>query len=146
MCKCKPNKAEYEAAGNISTSFNDLVILSQNEHPAVRSRVAENPSCPLYLLAFLVQDVSGEVRISVASNPKATRTLLEWLSHDSCPDVRFALGEDHNLPQEILEVLMRDENPYVAQRARNTMTRIQQSRFSSNVCQISSTTAFEKVS
>jgi hypothetical protein len=125
VCKNETfSSADYLTAGSIYTSRNKLVALAQSQQPRVRGRVAENPSCPIFLLARLVYDLNPEVRLSVASNPKAPAIFLELLSEDDCPDVLLGLAEDPNLADALLEKLSRNENPYVSHRAKQTLKRL----------------------
>lgn len=88
----------------------------------VRRRVAENFNTPL--LVILVNDEHPEVRLSVANNPRATLTILQALIEDESVDVRFGLAENPLLPINLLTQLSKDENPYVASRARTTLSRL----------------------
>jgi len=117
-------RTDYLIAGSLQTSPNKLALLAQSEITSIRARVAENPNCPPALLSWLAQDSNAEVRLSVAYNPKAPPILLQWLVNDECADVLFALAEDHNLALSLLEQLSQNDNPYVAERAKQTMERL----------------------
>ena len=119
---------EYLAAGNHTTSREDLARLALSKEPKVRGRVAENPSCPTVALMVLAEDEHPDVRSNVAGNPKATFKMLTRLAKDFCLNVRYTLAEDHSLPRPLLKMLSRDENPYVSQRARQTLDRLREER------------------
>jgi hypothetical protein len=46
------------------------------------------------------------------------------LAVDLDADLRYALAENHNINEGVLELLANDTNPYVADRARRTLTRL----------------------
>jgi hypothetical protein len=119
---------EYLAAGNNSTSREDLAQLALSKEPKVRGRVAENPSCPTVALMVLAEDEHPDVRSNVAGNPKATFKMLRRLAQDFCLNVRYTLAEDHSLPDPLLRMLSRDENPYVCERAKQTLSRLKEER------------------
>jgi hypothetical protein len=119
---------EYLAAGNNTTSREDLAQLALSKEPKVRGRVAENPSCPTVALRVLAEDEHPDVRSNVALNPKATFPMLRRLAQDFSLNVRYTLAEDHNLPRPLLRMLSRDDNPYVSVRAKQTMDRLNEER------------------
>jgi len=127
----KPASRDYLIAGSQQTSPKALALLAQSEIPGVRARVAENPNCPLALLSWLAQDSNPEVRLSVVYNPKAPPIFFQWLLNDGCADVLFALAEDHNLAHSFLEQLSQNDNPYVAERAKQTIERVAREEASS---------------
>ena len=96
---------EYLAAGNHTTSREDLALLALSKEAKIRGRVAENPSCPTIALRALVQDEHPEVRSNVAANPKATFQMMRQLAKDFSLNVRYTLAEDHNLPRPLLKML-----------------------------------------
>lgn len=103
------------------------VLRSMVEHmplPIVR-RVAEHPSLPEEMLDVLSRHADGEVRLSVAENHRTPRYLLERLLHDDSCDVRYSLASNYNLGQDMLARMLDDDNPYVVQRARNTLRRME---------------------
>lgn len=87
-------------------------------------KVAENKELPGILLEQLSYHPAPEIRLAVAENPSTPETVLKTLLSDSDPDVRFALAENHNLSDELLQILQDDEHPFVADRARKTLTRL----------------------
>jgi hypothetical protein len=117
---------EYLAAGNHTTSREDLAQLALSKEPKVRGRVAENPSCPTVALMVLAEDEHPDVRSNVAGNPKATFPMLRQLAKDFHLNVRYTLAEDHNLPRPLLKMLSRDDNPYVSARANQTLDRLKE--------------------
>ncbi len=62
--------------------------------------------------------------LSVAETVNESDDTLWLLVEDSNPDVRFCLAENYDLNQSILVALSDDENPYVAHRAQQTLTRL----------------------
>jgi hypothetical protein len=62
--------------------------------------------------------------LSVAETANESGDVLWLLVGDSNPDVRFCMAENYNLNQSILIALSNDENPYVAHRAHQTLTRL----------------------
>lgn len=111
-------------ADDPTTHKSHLDLLAHSVHPSIRSRVAENPSIPIALLASFLWDREPEVRASVANNPNVTMAMLNWLVNDDSADVRFALAEDSSLPMVLLRKLADDSNVFVAQRARLTAARL----------------------
>jgi len=111
--------------GNPHISATLLDELSHATDARVRARVAEHENTSLSTLFRLVQDENAEVRQSIAFNPKRTTTLLQQLAQDSSADVRYLIAEDALVPPAVLRLLSNDENPYVAQRALKTLSRLQ---------------------
>lgn len=89
--------------------------------------VAADCTTPAHVLDELVQSEDPEVRIALADNPNTPIDMLLLLTHDESADVRYSLAENHNVPLEVLRELLEDDNPYVADRARRTISRICQS-------------------
>jgi len=90
---------EEHIAGSQSTSVDQLERLTWHPKSSVRLAVAENKNTPLKCIWALASDVD--------------------------PDVRYQLAENHQLPLSVLNMLTADENPYVACRARATISRVQ---------------------
>lgn len=63
--------------------------------------------------------------LSVAEEANASDDILWLLVEDPNPDVRFCLAENYSIDAAMLELLREDENPYVAHRAQQTLTRLQ---------------------
>ena len=116
--------AQESALERLTTSQR-LCLLAWHDDEMIRARAAENPQLPVHLLALLSQDDSVEVRISVADNPRAPIAILELLARDPNPDVRFAIAENAKILPDILGFLTLDDHPYVADRARKTLERLQ---------------------
>jgi hypothetical protein len=88
-------------------------------------RVAEHPAAPAHVMAKLADHTHYEVRAALACNHALTIDLQWQLAQDEHPDVRFALAEAYDADPIVLAVLSEDENPYVADRARTTLQRMQ---------------------
>jgi hypothetical protein len=103
--------------------------LSRITREQIRSLVnmAEDPSLPQEILEKLASHPSPEVREAVTENPNLSVESLNLLAKDECVDVRYALAENHNMPSNILYLLIEDENPYVSQRAEQTLERLRRS-------------------
>lgn len=112
----------YIVAGNPNTPKEVLAKLANDIREPIRRRVAENPRTPLATLLQLAADPSIEVRLSVAENPNAPPEVLEQLAHDDDVDVRYGVAENPHIPVEYLKWLSEDDNPYVACRARKTLS------------------------
>ncbi|GEM_PF-2571276 len=103
-----------------------LAALAKQEVAKVLIHIAENPRTTGATLAELASHPSGAVRAAVAENRSCPRDVLARLAGDEDVDVRYSMAENHHLAQEILEILAEDSNPFVAVRARRTLSRIQQ--------------------
>lgn len=86
--------------------------------------IAESPSTEASTLEVLAHSQSTRVRQAVADNPRTPMSALRILATDFEPEVRFALAENHNVPIEILDLLKEDENPYVSERANQTINNL----------------------
>lgn len=113
----------YILAGNPHLSEITLDELSRSTDLQVRARVAENRNTPLRTLLRLATDVDVEVRQSILFNPSVTVSLLTHLAGDVHADVRYAVAENALIP-EVLQKLTKDENPYVADRAMRSLSRL----------------------
>ncbi|HEY9772787.1 MAG TPA: HEAT repeat domain-containing protein [Planktothrix sp.] len=87
-------------------------------------RAAESKDTPARLLEQLALNEDVEVRIAVADNPNTPTDLVSALARDDSADVRYAIAENHNLSKDVLALLREDDNPYVADRARRTLERL----------------------
>lgn len=113
----------YLSAG-VSSSRDLLLDLAWHSSARVRQRVAEREDAPLLVLLKLAMDLDWQVRLSVGENTSLPYSVLCQLAKDQCIDVRYGLAENSCLPNSILVYLASDENPYVACRALETLTRL----------------------
>jgi hypothetical protein len=67
---------------------------------------------------------STAVRIAVADNLYTDLATMFALSSDDELDVRYSIAENCNAPIAVLQKLTGDLNPYVADRAQRTLTRL----------------------
>ncbi|MBX3151795.1 HEAT repeat domain-containing protein [Candidatus Obscuribacterales bacterium] len=119
-----PVSVQYLIAGDTQLTALLLNELSKSNDPAVRARVAENASTPTSVLLRLLDDENADVRLSLSYNPSLPRMFLKQLATSDSADVRFGLAENPLLSPCILETLAVDENPYVALRAEQTLSRL----------------------
>lgn len=115
---------QYLIAGDTQLTPLLLNELSKSQDAAVRARVAENVSTPTSILLRLLEDDDADVRLSLSYNPSLPYMFLKQLATSDSVDVRFGLAENALLSPCILETLANDENPYVAQRAADTLSRL----------------------
>lgn len=115
---------QYLIAGDPQLTALLLNELSKSNDPAVRARIAENASTPTSVLLRLLEDENTDVRLSLSYNPSLPRMFLKQLATSDSADVRFGLAENPLLSPCILETLAADENPYVALRAEQTLSRL----------------------
>lgn len=99
----------------------------------ILERVATNPKSSTKALTMLARHNCNDIRSAVAENSNADIEIITLLAQDGHIDVRYRLAESHDLPGEILESLCEDENPYVANRAQMTRTRVLVSRMPSGI-------------
>lgn len=103
-----------------------LELLAQADHPVLLQRIAEHPNVKPFLLEILASNPHPDVRAAVAENCNVPLEILLRLCNDEHPDVRYSLAENPCLPRAVLNYLSDDINPYVANRARVTMCRLDQ--------------------
>ena len=115
----------YFLAGNPAAPLDQLWKLAVDADESVRRRVAENPAAGEHLLRLLYIDQSADVRIAVAENPSCPQDLIQHLVNDKNDDVRFAIAENPNVALEVLAALSEAENPFVSERAKRTISRIE---------------------
>lgn len=111
----------YIIAGSDSVPEESVSSLSKHVNPAVRRRLAENPSTPTEILMLLALDECTEVRAGLAWNTTAHADILKRLCLDPDVNVRLALTENHRLQKELLQLLANDENPYVQHQAKRSL-------------------------
>jgi hypothetical protein len=85
---------------------------------------AENPLTPPDTLALLAESCDVKVRMAVADNRSAFTETTMLLAQDEDADLRYQLAENHGIDESVLEVLADDSNPFVAHRARKTISRV----------------------
>jgi len=105
---------QSDSARQIAGQFNSV-------KEAVAVLLAESPSTSPRTLEVLAYNPSDAVRQAVADNPRTPVSALRVLVTDLSDEVRYAMAENHNLEQELLETLAEDDNPYVSQRAMDTL-------------------------
>jgi len=91
--------------------------------PIVR-RIAEHPSLSEQALLKLSEHHDSEVRAGLVENSSTPRHILERLITDECIDVRYAIAANYDIDQDLIVRLLDDDNPYVVQRARQTLRRM----------------------
>jgi hypothetical protein len=111
----------YLCAGNPACAEEILNYLSHCSSSKLRTRVAENPGTPVFVLLRLGLDPDPRVREAVSENFHAPEALLQSLADDESCDVRYSIAENPSVPLSILNYLCGDNNPYVAFRARKTL-------------------------
>lgn len=116
-------RVRWLLANNPNTPPQVLDSIIASNHLGLIRRVAEHPRLSLPSLEALCSHTDAQVREAVSENPNLPPSLMWTLAQDASEDVRFRLAESYTVDQEVLSYLMEDENPYVAQRARQTMRR-----------------------
>lgn len=98
------------------------------DRPALLSLLAVNPHLSDALLEAFSKHPESSVRLMLTCNSAVSSGLkpviLQVLLTDLNPDVRYSLAENYDLPRESLAMLLDDENPYVCNRARKTLQRL----------------------
>lgn len=87
-------------------------------------RIAENPGASRDTLSRLAFHSDSEVRSAVADNPSTPESCFKRLMNDESVDVRFRIAENPSAPLASLYALIKDDNPYVSNRAKQTLSRI----------------------
>lgn len=100
----------------------ELFLISSDTD--ILEKVAGNPSTPIDVLAELSEHYESRVKEAVIDNLNTPREILLNLAVDPDDDIRYYLAENHNLDGEVIQILMRDQNPFVADRAERTWSRI----------------------
>lgn len=80
-------------------------------------------NCPT-LLAKFSRHSSTAVRTAVAENLYTDLATMFTLCGDADLDLRYSIAENPHAPIAILQKLTGDANPYIAERARRTVTRL----------------------
>ncbi len=100
----------------------------QNCTAAWAAALAEQTLTSPAVLNALARHSDVDVRIAVAENRMTPIETVMALSRDENLDLRFAIAENHNLNVEILNVLMGDSNPFIAERAKRTIRRLNEKK------------------
>lgn len=87
-------------------------------------RMAEDCATPPQILEQLVLCCDPDIHLALVDNPATPLSVLKSLTKSDQVDVRYAMAENHNLEITILDLLTDDDNPYVADRAQRTLSRI----------------------
>ncbi len=111
-------------AVNPNTPAPVLEHLSRDTQTPVLERIGENPRAHVTTLIKLSMHTDAQVRAAVAENTNLSLKTVWRLARDEHADVRMRLAESYTVPLAVLRVLSEDENPYVANRAQLTMSRI----------------------
>jgi hypothetical protein len=120
--------AKMRLASHPEATPESLRKLSDHNCDLVVIRVAEHPNTDQDILESLAQHNNPEVRVAVSENRNTPIQVLLTLVDDQSVDVRYCLAENHNIPLAILSALYDDENPYVAARAGQTLSRLRNSK------------------
>lgn len=121
--RCNKCLSDYICASGPSTPDCCLAILAFHYRYEVRRAVAENRQTPTQILRLLSNDSRADVRLAVAENPSTPYDLMKSLTLDESLDLKYGLAENPNLPPQFLELLVEDDNPFVAMRAKESMTK-----------------------
>lgn len=119
--------AKMRLASHPEAKASSLKKLSTHECESLVARVAENANTPMEVLEDLARHACPYVRAALCENENTPARILTILADDEHVDVRYSLAENHNTPQAVLSRLAHDENPYVADRAHKTISRLHRS-------------------
>lgn len=123
-------------ASNPDTPADMLDFLVQVSPVAVIARIAENPNAGRNTLTRLAFHPDPTVRSAVADNPNTPESCFKRLTSDESVDVRFRIAENPQAPVSSLNALLRDENPYVSNRAHQTLARLLTNAFAIKVREV----------
>jgi uncharacterized protein YwqG len=84
-----------------------LVKLTGDKYHLIRSAVAENPNCPVELLAKLAKSKVVSIRVAVADNSACPVELLGKLSKDNSCNVRYAVADNPNCTVELMKIALK---------------------------------------
>jgi len=93
-------------------SLSRLEVLSKEEHPHIRGRVAENENISDELALVLSKDSVPHVRRCIANNPFISTEIALSMVNDSDEYVRIFLAGKRK-EKEILEILLNDSSEFV---------------------------------
>ncbi len=117
-------RIRWMVANHPNTPTSVLVSMIETMPVAIVRRIAEHPSLSQQSLLSLCEHYDGEVRAGVVDNSSTPRHIIERLIVDQCIDVRYAIAANYDIDQDLLMRLLDDDNPYVVQRARQTLRRM----------------------
>jgi hypothetical protein len=115
----------YFRAGDPNILTKELDELANSSCHKVRRRVAEHRNVSIKTLSALAIDNHPDVRIAVVEHAACNENIMKEIILSSHVDVRFALAENPNLPASILKLLSLDDNPYVSNKANDTLKKIE---------------------
>ena len=127
------DQIDYVLAGNPNTPAVVLERLAFNRQTKVRRHIAENRCTPPAVLSVLAGDLEVEVVTAVAMHPAISRELRTELALHHSIDVRYAVAENPETRASILFMLAEDDNPYVRERALQTIRKYWVSDFCSRL-------------
>ncbi len=114
-------QVDYVLAGSPNTPTRVLDRLARAAECRVRKQAAENPSTSAEALMRLAADWNVGVVAAAALNPSLPRQILEALTRHDSLEVRYAIADGTCVPVTVLLRLADDENPYISQRAMQTI-------------------------
>ncbi len=101
-----------------------LQLISEQCTEGFVERVAENPGTWPSTLRELASHSSPRVRAAVVQNKNTPSDVLFGLACDESADVRYAMADGVQGDLQLLQHLIEDENPYVAARAKRSLSRL----------------------
>lgn len=111
-------------ANHPNTPASVLVSIIETMPVTIVRRIAEHPSLSQEAILSLCEHHDGEVRAGLVDNCSTPRHIIERLVVNQCIDVRYAIAANYDIDQDLLVRLLDDDNPYVVQRARQTLRRL----------------------
>ncbi|MBK9203684.1 MAG: HEAT repeat domain-containing protein [Candidatus Obscuribacter sp.] len=112
---------DYLKASSDQLEHKEIHKLAKHQSARVKARIAEREDTPLELLIALAQDPDPEVRLGLTARKAIPLSVLAILIFDDSPDVRYELADNPDLHHTQLHHLTEDSNPYVAERAWQTL-------------------------
>jgi len=112
---------DYLKASSDQLEHKEIHKLAKHQSARVKARIAEREDTPLELLIALAQDPDPDVRVGLTARKSIPLSVLAILLFDDSPDVRFELADNPDLHHTQLQHLTEDCNPYVAERAWQTL-------------------------
>ncbi len=111
-------------AADPCTPASILALLAQTTELDVLEKIGANPSTPHEVLLRLSLHQEFEVKNAIIDNPNASDDVIEILTGDEDADIRYAVAENHNIAIRFIVHLCDDVNPFVANRAERTLSRV----------------------